>query len=57
MNLDPAGPTNMGGVIVPPRDATTQALAIDMGDEALGDPATGELRAPASDRSLAWRDA
>ena len=46
VNLDPAGPTNMGGVIVPVRDATSNGLAIDMGDAALGDPATGELRAP-----------
>jgi hypothetical protein len=52
VSLDPAGPTNMGGVIVPPRDATTQALSIDMGNEALGDPATGELRAPPATDTL-----
>lgn len=54
VHLQPAGPTDklLGGVWVPPRDAT-QGLAIDMGDEALGDPATGELRAPLATPELA----
>jgi hypothetical protein len=46
VHLDPAGPTNLGGVMVPLRDATTQGLSIDMGDGTGADPATGELLAP-----------
>lgn len=52
VNLDPAGPTNMGGVIVPLRDRTTNGLVIDMGNEALGDPATGHLTAPPATAEL-----